>query len=67
MQSWAGGAAACRPRDHDPGHLALVRGRSAVIAQGIDVALGRLGIPTGFFSGLSTDFFGDSLKATKEE
>ena len=27
------------------------------------VALGRLGIITGFFSGLSTDFFGDSLKA----
>jgi fructokinase len=26
------------------------------------IALGRLGIPTGFFSGLSTDFFGDSLK-----
>ena len=27
------------------------------------IALGRLGIPTGFFSGLSTDFFGDGLKA----
>ena len=27
------------------------------------IALGRLGIITGFFSGLSTDFFGDSLKA----
>lgn len=26
------------------------------------IALGRLGIPAGFFSGLSTDFFGDSLK-----
>ena len=25
------------------------------------IALGRLGIITGFFSGLSTDFFGDSL------
>lgn len=27
------------------------------------IALGRLGIITGFFSGLSTDFFGDSLVA----
>ena len=27
------------------------------------IALGRLGIRTGFFTGLSTDFFGDSLKA----
>jgi fructokinase len=27
------------------------------------IALGRLGIKTGFFTGLSTDFFGDSLKA----
>ena len=27
------------------------------------IALGRLGIETGFFTGLSTDFFGDSLKA----
>lgn len=27
------------------------------------IALGRLGIITGFFSGISTDFFGDSLKA----
>ncbi len=26
------------------------------------IALGRLGIPAGFFSGLSTDFFGDSLR-----
>jgi fructokinase len=26
------------------------------------IALGRLGISTGFFSGLSTDFFGDMLK-----
>jgi fructokinase len=26
------------------------------------IALGRLGIKTGFFSGLSTDFFGDMLK-----
>jgi fructokinase len=26
------------------------------------IALGRLGVPTGFFSGLSTDFFGDSLR-----
>ena len=26
------------------------------------IALGRLGVATGFFSGLSTDFFGDSLK-----
>jgi fructokinase len=25
------------------------------------IALGRLGTPTGFFAGLSTDFFGDSL------
>jgi fructokinase len=30
------------------------------------IALGRLGIKTGFFSGLSTDFFGDSLKAGLE-
>ena len=33
------------------------------------IALGRLGMPTGFFSGLSTDFFGDmlsqGLKASK--
>jgi fructokinase len=27
------------------------------------IALGRLGIITGFFSGLSTDFFGESLVA----
>jgi fructokinase len=27
------------------------------------IALGRQGVPTGFYSGLSTDFFGDSLKA----
>jgi fructokinase len=27
------------------------------------IALGRLGVPTGFFTGLSTDFFGDQLKA----
>lgn len=27
------------------------------------IALGRLGIKTGFFTGLSTDFFGDSLKS----
>ena len=27
------------------------------------IALSRLGIRTGFFTGLSTDFFGDSLKA----
>ncbi len=27
------------------------------------IALSRLGIPTGFFSGLSSDFFGDGLKA----
>jgi fructokinase len=27
------------------------------------IALGRLGIITGFFSGISTDFFGDSLRA----
>ena len=26
------------------------------------VALGRLGLPTGFFGGLSTDFFGEGLK-----
>jgi fructokinase len=26
------------------------------------IALGRLGVPTGFFSGLSSDFFGDSLR-----
>ncbi len=26
------------------------------------IALGRLGLPTGFFSGLSTDFFGDMLR-----
>ena len=25
------------------------------------IALGRLGIPTGLFAGLSTDFFGDML------
>jgi fructokinase len=27
------------------------------------IALGRMGVKTGFFSGISTDFFGDSLKA----
>jgi fructokinase len=27
------------------------------------IAMGRQGVPTGFYSGLSTDFFGDSLKA----
>lgn len=26
------------------------------------IALGRLGIPTGFFNGISTDFFGDMLR-----
>lgn len=26
------------------------------------IALGRLGVPTGFFNGVSTDFFGDMLK-----
>ena len=26
------------------------------------IALGRLGLPTGYFSGLSTDFFGESLQ-----
>ena len=31
------------------------------------IALGRMGIKTGFFSGLSTDFFGDSLKAGLQE
>jgi fructokinase len=31
------------------------------------IALGRLGVKTGFFSGLSTDFFGDSLKAGLSE
>jgi fructokinase len=31
------------------------------------IALGRLGIKTGFFTGLSTDFFGDSLKAGLSE
>jgi fructokinase len=30
------------------------------------IALGRQGVPTGFYSGLSTDFFGDSLKAGLE-
>ncbi len=29
-------------------------------------ALGRLGIPTGFYSGLSTDFFGDDLRQALE-
>jgi len=28
------------------------------------IALGRLGAPTGFFSGMSSDFFGDMLRAT---
>jgi fructokinase len=31
------------------------------------IALGRLGVPTGFFTGLSTDFFGDLLKAALVE
>lgn len=30
------------------------------------VALGRLGVPVSFFTGLSTDFFGDQLKAALE-
>jgi fructokinase len=30
------------------------------------IALGRQGVPTGFYSGISTDFFGDSLKAGLE-
>ncbi len=30
------------------------------------IALGRLGAPTGFFSGLSSDFFGDMLRETLE-
>ena len=30
------------------------------------IALGRLDVPVGFFSGLSTDFFGAELKATLE-
>jgi fructokinase len=28
------------------------------------IALGRLGVPTGFFGGLSSDFFGDQLRQT---
>ena len=28
------------------------------------IALGRLGVPVGFFSGISTDFFGDMLRDT---
>ncbi|MFL4468071.1 carbohydrate kinase, partial [Brucella melitensis] len=28
------------------------------------IALGRLGVPTGFFSGISSDFFGDVLRDT---
>ncbi len=28
------------------------------------IALGRLGVPTSFFTGVSTDFFGEQLKAT---
>lgn len=31
------------------------------------IALGRLGAPTGFFSGLSADFFGDMLRASLAE
>lgn len=31
------------------------------------IALGRLGIPTGFFTGLSTDMFGDVLRQTLDE
>ncbi|MCB1389723.1 MAG: carbohydrate kinase [Rhodobacteraceae bacterium] len=31
------------------------------------IALGRLGAPTGFFSGLSADFFGDILRGTLAE
>jgi len=31
------------------------------------IALGRLGAPTGFFSGLSADFFGDLLRASLAE
>ena len=31
------------------------------------IALGRLGAPTGFFSGLSTDLFGEMLKDSLEE
>ena len=30
------------------------------------IALGRLGLPSRFFTGLSTDFFGDQLRATLE-
>lgn len=31
------------------------------------IALGRLGVPVGFYSGLSTDFFGADLKAALEK
>ena len=33
----------------------------------VAVALGRLGVPAGFFGGLSTDFFGTMLRAALEK
>src|ERR1700737_1992637 len=33
----------------------------------VAIGLGRLGVPTGFFGGLSTDFFGTTLREALEK
>lgn len=49
------------PRRTEQGELAYLPMNGGSIFN-TAIALGRLGIPTGYFSGLSTDFFGESLQ-----
>ena len=51
------------PRETSEGHAAFQPAAGGAVFN-TAVALGRLGIPTGFFSGLSTDLFGEQLSET---